>query len=150
MTTLLDRSGIEEILPHRSPFLFVHEVLEIEPGQRIVGLVRVGEDETFLARDAMGSYLPPTVLAEAMAQVGAILVLYPEDNRGRAIYFRSIDETEFFTRIGVGVELRVEAHVKRMRSRLGTLEVNATRDGVLAAKGVMSFALGNLPNSSPG
>ena len=141
MTTLLNRRSIEKILPHRWPFLFVHEVLEIEEGRRIVGLLRIGEENLFLARDSKGLYLPPTVLAEAMAQVGAILVLYPVENRCRNIYFRSIEGTKFCARIGLGVEIRVEANMKRMRKRLGTLAVNAMRDGERVAKGVMSFAL---------
>jgi 3-hydroxyacyl-[acyl-carrier-protein] dehydratase len=138
----LGRREIEAILPHRAPFLFVDEITEIVPGDRIVGEFQVKSDERFLARDAELPYFPQSVLAEAMAQVGAILVLHPEENRGRTIYFRSIEEAEFYRRVPVGGHVRVESRVKKLRSRFGSLEVEAYLGTELAAKAVMSFALG--------
>lgn len=140
---VLDRSEIASILPHRDPFLFVDAVREIEPGKHIVGELVVAEDQRFLRRDdPSGAYLPPTILAEAMAQVGAILVLYPEEHRGRTIYFRAIEEAEFLKRIDAGATVVIEATVRKLRSRFGTLDVSAKVNGELAAKAVMSFALG--------
>jgi 3-hydroxyacyl-[acyl-carrier-protein] dehydratase len=140
--SLLGREQIEAILPHRAPFLFVDEITEIVPGDRIVGVFVVKETELFLAREGSDRYLPQSVLAEAMAQVGAILVLHPEENRGRTIYFRSIEEAEFYKRVSVGSRIRVQATVKKLRSRFGSLAVEAYLDSEIAAKGVMSFALG--------
>jgi 3-hydroxymyristoyl/3-hydroxydecanoyl-(acyl carrier protein) dehydratase len=77
-----------------------------------------------------------------MAQVGAILVLYPDENRGRTIYFRSIEEATFARRVRVGERIRVIAEIRKLRSRYGSLAVEAFVDGELVAKGVMSFALG--------
>ncbi len=90
MSTAFDRTEIKKILPHREPFLFVDEVLEVVPGEKITGLVR-DDSGTYLIQDESGeSYFPPTLLAEAMAQVGAVLVLHSEENRGRTIFFRPI------------------------------------------------------------
>jgi len=139
---MLDRAQIQEILPHRAPFLFVDSISSIVPGERIVGEFLVKESERFLAREGDDRYFPPTLLTEAMAQVGAILVLFPEENRGKTIYFRSIEEAEFSRRVPVGARIRVEAQIKKLRSRFGSLTVEACVDGDLAAKGVMSFALG--------
>jgi len=139
---MLDRAQIQEILPHRAPFLFVDSISSIVPGERIVGEFLVKESERFLAREGDDRYFPPTLLTEAMAQVGAILVLFPEENRGKTIYFRSIEEAEFSRRVPVGARIRVEAQIKKLRSRFGSLTVEAFVDGDLAAKGVMSFALG--------
>jgi len=139
---MLDRAQIQEILPHRAPFLFVDSISSIVPGERIVGEFLVKETERFLAREGDDRYFPPTLLTEAMAQVGAILVLFPEENRGKTIYFRSIEEAEFSRRVPVGARIRVEAQIKKLRSRFGSLTVEAFVDGDLAAKGVMSFALG--------
>jgi 3-hydroxymyristoyl/3-hydroxydecanoyl-(acyl carrier protein) dehydratase len=139
---MLDRAQIESILPHRSPFLFVDSVERIVPGESIRGAFRVREAELFLARDGEELYLPATLLAEAMAQVGAILVLYPEENRRRTIYFRSIEEAEFPRRVPVGALVRVEAKVKKLRTRFGSLAVEAYVGTDLAAKAIMSFALG--------
>jgi 3-hydroxymyristoyl/3-hydroxydecanoyl-(acyl carrier protein) dehydratase len=139
---MLDRAQIQAILPHRPPFLFVDSISSIVPGERITGEFLVKETELFLAREGAERYFPSTLLAEAMAQIGAILVLFPEENRGRTIYFRSIDETEFSSRVPVGARLRVEARIKRLRSRFGILAVEAFVKGGLVARGVMSFALG--------
>lgn len=136
------RAQIESILPHRPPFLFVDSVERIVPGESIVGVFRVGEAVLFLAEDGEELYLPNTLLAEAMAQVGAILVLHPAENRRRTIFFRSIKEAEFHRRVPVGALVRVEAKVKKLRPRFGSLTVEAYVGEELAAKATMSFALG--------
>lgn len=139
---MLDRAQIQAILPHRPPFLFVDSISSIVPGERIVGDFLVKEGELFLAREAGELYFPSTLLAEAMAQIGAILVLYPEETRGKTIYFRTIEEAEFSARVEVGSLIRVEAEIKKLKSRYGSLAVEAFVEGELVAQGVMSFALG--------
>ena len=139
---MLDLSLIQAILPHRAPFLFVDSISSIVPGERITGEFLVKETERFLARDGDELFFPSTLLAEAMAQVGAILVLFPEEHRGRTIYFRSIEEAEFARRVPVGARVRVEARIRKLRARFGSLEVAAFVENELAARGVMSFALG--------
>lgn len=138
---LLDRKEIQGILPHREPFLFVDAIREIDPGERILGELRIGADALFLMRGD-DPHLPPTLLAEAMAQVGAILVLYAEENRGRTIYFRAIEQAEFTRRVHPGEVLLVEARVRKMRARFGSLDVEATVNGETVASAMMSFALG--------
>jgi 3-hydroxyacyl-[acyl-carrier-protein] dehydratase len=139
---VLTRTDIEGILPHRDPFLFVDEILEITPGEKIVGVVKVSNAGMFLHHHESGrSFLPPTILTEAMAQVGAVLVLHPEDNRGRTIYFRSIEDTRFHKKVPAGSTLRVEGEVRRLRARLGSLKMNAFLNDELVAEGVMGFAL---------
>lgn len=145
MSQVLNRSDIEGILPHRDPFLFVDEVLELVPGKHVVGLTRtpeVGGLGRGIASDTR--HFPPTLLTEAMAQVGAILVLHAEENRGRAIYFRSIEQAQFHRSVPAGATIRIEGEVRRMRGRMGTLEMKAfTEDqpDTPVAEGVMSFAL---------
>jgi 3-hydroxyacyl-[acyl-carrier-protein] dehydratase len=142
VSPLLDRAAIQQILPHRDPFLFVDEVLELVPRQRVVGVVRSPETGSLLKDAASGDLgFPATLLLEAMAQVGAILVLHPEENRGRTIYFRSIDSARFHLPVPAGAVIRVEGVVRRIRGRLGTLEMRAFFDDRLAAEGLMSFAL---------
>ncbi len=141
MSPVFDRTAIEKILPHRHPFLFVDEIIELVPTQRGVGLVRIAETGIFLLKDGADTYFPSTLLVEAMAQVGAILVLHPEENRGRTIYFRAIDHAEFHKKIPGGATVRIEGTVRRMRGRLGSLQMKAFLEDVLAAEGVMRFAL---------
>lgn len=142
VTTQLDRSDIEAILPHRDPFLFVDTVREIEPHHRIVGELHVDDTVRFVTRRHEGVVLPPTVLLEAMAQVGAILVLYPEENRGRPIFFRSVASAEFTGRVTLGQTIRIVAEVRRMRDRVGTLSVTSRVGDAVVATSLMSFALG--------
>lgn len=142
MTIQLDRADIEAILPHRDPFLFVDRVEEIEPKECIVGEFRVDDTVRFLFQGEDGVYLPSTVLTEAMAQVGAILVLNEKENRGRPIFFRSIEGAEFTGRVTVGQTLRIVAEVRRIRSRVGTFHITASVGGTVVAKGSMTFALG--------
>ncbi len=136
--THLDRDAIKGILPHRDPFLFVDAVTEVEPGKRIVGELHADRSKFFFERTEL---VPSTLLTEAMAQVGAILVLYPEEHRGRKIFFRSIKACSFEAPIPIGSKVRIEAEVKKMRGRFGSLSVTAYLDDVVAATGIMSFAL---------
>lgn len=141
MSTALDRSEVKKILPHREPFLFVDEVLDVVPGKEITGLVR-DDSEIYQIQDESGAfYFPPTLLAEAMAQVGAVLVLHSEENRGRTIYFRSIEQAHFHAKVPAGSTVRVVAEVLRMRGRLGSLKVKAFIGDDLVAEGLMGFAL---------
>jgi 3-hydroxyacyl-[acyl-carrier-protein] dehydratase len=96
----------------------------------------------FLVKDESGKpYFPPTLLTEAMAQVGAVLVLNDEGNRGRTIYFRSIEGASFHKKVPAGSTVRVEGVVHRMRGRLGSLKMSAFLGEELVAEGIMSFAL---------
>jgi len=143
----LGRAAIEAILPHRAPFLFVDRVTEIHPGERIVGVVRVSEDDRYVVRDPKGNFwFPPTLLTEAMAQVGAILVLYAPENRGRTIFFRAIERARLRRAIPAGASVEVVALVKRLRGRLGSLVVKAYVEQKLAARAVMAFALLDQPS----
>ena len=138
----LTREDIRLVLPHREPFLLVDRILDITESERIVGEFTVTQDELFLYRQVDPPQFPATLLAESMAQVGAILVLYPEDNRGRTIYFRGIEMAEFKSEACVGDTIRITATVKRLRSRLGSLHVRADVGERPLAEGLMSFALG--------
>jgi len=145
VSRVLARSDIERILPHRDPFLFVDEIVELVPGKRIVGVVRIPETASILRGiPHHARRFPATLLIEAMAQVGAILVLYAQENRGRTIYFRAIEQARFHQDVQVGTTVRVTGDVRRLRGRLGTLAMKAflaDAPDACVAQGVMSFAL---------
>ena len=93
----LDHAAIARILPHRYPFLLVDRIIEFEPDQRIVGIKNVTASERYLSPpDARGErVLPPTILTEAVAQVGGILILAKPENAGHLIFFRGIERARF-------------------------------------------------------
>ncbi len=96
LTLPLDYSAIERILPHRYPFLLVDRITEFEPDQRIVGIKNVSLNEPYLSRPANGQpTLPPTILTEAVAQVGAILILAKPENQNKLIFFGGIERVRY-------------------------------------------------------
>ena len=140
----LDTSAIERILPHRSPFLLVDRITEFEPDKRIVGVKNVSINEPYLSRPAVGRpSLPPTILTEAVAQVGAILILAKPENKDQLIFFRGMERVRFRGAAHPGDVVIVEANVKRLRSRMGVLEGRATVNGKTIINGTMTFALGS-------
>jgi 3-hydroxyacyl-[acyl-carrier-protein] dehydratase len=140
----LDTSAIERILPHRSPFLLVDRITEFEPDRRIVGVKNVSINEPYLSRPAIGRpSLPPTILTEAVAQVGAILILAKPENKDSLIFFRGMERVRFRGAVHPGDVVIVEANVKRLRSRMGVLEGHATVNGKVVINGTMTFALGS-------
>ena len=144
MTTALplDRAAIEAILPHREPFLLIDEVLELEPGQRVVARKRVRPDEWYLAGHFPGRPVMPGVLiVEAMAQTGAVAVLAEEENRGRLALFAGIDDTRFKRIVEPGDELELECTLEQVRGPVGRGKASARVGGELAARGTLTFAV---------
>jgi len=149
LTLPLDYSAIERILPHRYPFLLVDRITELEEDTRIVGIKNVTLNEQHLARlPGERPTLPPTILTEAVAQVGAILILSKPANREKLIFFGGIDRVRFRRPVYPGDTVVIEARVKRLRSRMGQLVGSATVNGEVVSDGVMSFALGPAPDGA--
>jgi 3-hydroxymyristoyl/3-hydroxydecanoyl-(acyl carrier protein) dehydratases len=92
----LDYSAIERILPHRYPFLLVDRIIEFDPDKRIVGIKNVTLNERYLSHQpGEPPVLPPTILTEAVAQVGAIMILAKPENREKLIYFMGIERVRY-------------------------------------------------------
>jgi len=143
LTLPLDYAAIERILPHRYPFLLVDRIVELEVDKRIVGIKNVSLNERYLSYATDGSpVLPPTILTEAVAQVGAILVLAKPENRQRLPFFAGIERVRYRRPVHPGDVVVIEATVVRMRSRMGLLKGVARVDGKRVIDGTMTFALG--------
>lgn len=149
LTLPLEIEDIKAILPHRPPFLFVDRILELEADRRVVGLKNVTSNERYFIAGPGGlPTLPASILTEAMAQAGAVLILSKPENRGRLVYFMGIDKVRYRRPVVAGDQLRLEADVLRMRSKMGSLRGRAFVDGKLACEGLMTFALGERPGQA--
>jgi 3-hydroxyacyl-[acyl-carrier-protein] dehydratase len=139
---LLDRPAIEAILPHRDPFLLIDEVVELEPGSRVVARKRVRPDEWYLSGHFPGRPIMPGVLiVEAMAQTGAVAVLSEDENRGRLALFAGIDGVRFKRIVEPGDELVLTCDLEKVRGPIGKGRAEARVDGELAARGTLTFAV---------
>lgn len=132
----MDITEILNILPHRYPMLLVDRVLEIEPGQRIVGLKNVSANEPFFAGHFPGRPVMPGVLIiEALAQCGGVLLMSglqnPED---KVIYFLSVDGVKFRRPVIPGDQLILELDLVQGRGKRGKLKGIARVDGRVAAE----------------
>jgi 3-hydroxyacyl-[acyl-carrier-protein] dehydratase len=142
MNTPLGRADIEAILPHREPFLLIDEVLELEPGERVVARKAVREDEWYLAGHFPGRPIMPGVLiVEALAQTGAIAVLSEEENRGKLALFAGIDDCRFKRIVEPGDVLDLECTLEAVRGPVGRGKARASVGGRLACRATLTFAV---------
>lgn len=138
----LDHAAIERILPHRYPFLLVDRITEFELDKRIVGTKAVSLNERYLARRAgERPVLPPTILTEVVAQVGAILILAKPENREKLPFFLGIEHVRYRRPVYPGDVVVIEATVDRLRSRMGRLKGFARVGDAICVEGTMTFAL---------
>jgi 3-hydroxyacyl-[acyl-carrier-protein] dehydratase len=149
LTLPLDHADIERILPHRYPFLLVDRIIEFEVDKRIVGIKNVSYNERYLSHGANGVVvMPPTILTEAVAQVGAILILAKPENRQRLPFFAGIEKVRYRRPVHPGDVVVIEASVVRLRSRMGLLKGVARVNGQIVIDGSMTFALGPKPEDA--
>lgn len=142
----LEIEDIKAILPHRYPFLLVDRILELEEDRRILGVKNVASDERyFIAGPGGRPVLPASILTEAMAQAGAVLILAKPENRARLIYFMGIDRVRYRRPVAAGDTVMLEGTVVRLRGKMGSLKGRALVDGAVVCEGQMTFALGDRP-----
>ena len=140
MNAPFGKAEIERILPHREPFLLLDEVIELEPGTRVVARKRVTEADC--AGHFPGNPIMPGVkMVEALAQAGAVAVLVQEENRGKLALFAGIDDVRFKRLVRPGEELTLECSLEQVRGPIGRGKARATVDGELAVRGTLTFAV---------
>lgn len=135
METVLDARAIQQLLPHRYPFLLVDRIIELVPKERIVGLKQVTINEPFFQGHFPGTPVMPGVLVvEALAQVGAVLALREiEDRDNKLVLFTGIKEARFRKPVVPGDTLILEVTALRIGSKIQRMRGEARVDGQLAA-----------------
>jgi 3-hydroxyacyl-[acyl-carrier-protein] dehydratase len=137
------RDVIEQLIPHRPPFLLVDEIVELEPGRRVVGRREVRADDWWFAGHFPGRPVMPGVLTvEAIAQAGAVAVLAAESNRGKTPFFAGIDDCRFKRIVEPGDVLTLECEFVRVRGPIAKGEGRASVDGELAAEAILTVFVG--------
>jgi 3-hydroxyacyl-[acyl-carrier-protein] dehydratase len=142
------RDVIEQLIPHRPPFLLVDEIVELEPGKRVVGRREVRADDWWFAGHFPERAVMPGVLTiEAIAQTGAVALLaglLSEDgaNRGKIPFFAGIDDCRFKRVVEPGDVLTLECEFVRVRGPIAKGQGRATVDGELAAEAMLTVFVG--------
>ena len=136
----LDINEIKKILPHRPPMLLVDKILEIEPFKSATGLKNITMNEPqFLGHFPNKPIMPGVLLLEAMAQVGGVAMLYPEEHRGKIALFGGMDNIKFKQIVIPGDTLITKAEIVRVRGEFGVLHSDGYVKLVAAAD--FKFAL---------
>lgn len=139
----LNIKEIQEIIPHRYPFLFVDAVESLEPLKRAVGYKNVTMNEYFFqGHFPQEPVLPGVIIIEALAQVGAIALLYDEKFRGKIAYFGGIKNARFREKVVPGDRLRLEVEIIKMKGPMGIGQATAMVGDKIVCQAELTFAVG--------
>jgi UDP-3-O-[3-hydroxymyristoyl] N-acetylglucosamine deacetylase/3-hydroxyacyl-[acyl-carrier-protein] dehydratase len=138
----LDIRRIQQILPHRYPFLLVDRILELEEDKRAVGIKNVTANEHFFVGHFPGHpVMPGVLLIEAMAQVAGVLMLSKSVHEGKLAYILGIDNAKFRKTVVPGDQLRFEVEVKRLKEKTGKVQTYAYVEDKVVAEAELTFSL---------
>lgn len=139
---MLNKEEIKNIIPQREPFLMIDEVETFDPGESATAYKNVDESEWYFKGHFPGNPIMPGVLiAESLAQTGAVAILSLEENKERNALFGGIDKMKFKMQVVPGDRLKLEVKIIKKKGPIGVGEGIATVNGKLAARGEFTFAV---------
>lgn len=140
--SMLGIKEIQEIIPHRHPFLLIDRIEELEPGVRAVGYKAVTFGEYFFrGHFPEEPVMPGVLIIEALAQVGAVAILSLEANKGKTAYFGAINNCKFKKKVVPGDTLKLECEIIKSKGPVGVGKATAYVDGKVAASAELTFAI---------
>ncbi|KRE41726.1 3-hydroxyacyl-ACP dehydratase FabZ [Paenibacillus sp. Soil724D2] len=141
---MLDINQIQEIIPHRPPFLLVDRILEVEEGVRAVGIKNVTINEPFFAGHFPGyPVMPGVLIVEALAQVGAVAVLSMPEYKGKIGLFAGADGIRWRQQVVPGDTLILEMTITRVKGTIVKGQAVAKVGDKVVVEGELMFALAN-------
>ena len=139
---MLNCNEIQKIIPHRYPFLLVDRIEEIVPGEKAVGYKNITVNESFFQGHFPREMVMPGVLMiEALAQVGAVVLLIQEENKGKLVYFGGINKARFKRKVIPGDCLKLEVQILKKRGLFGLGKATATVNNQVAVEAELIFAI---------
>ena len=140
---MLGIKEIQEIIPHRHPFLLIDCIEEIRPGEGATGYKSVTYNEPFFAGHfPQEPVMPGVLIVEALAQVGAVAILSEEENRGKVAYFGGINSAKFRKKVVPGGRLKLECQIIKRKGPVGIGSATASVDGKVAVSAELTFMIG--------
>lgn len=140
---MLESQEIQKIIPHRYPFLLVDRILELEEGKRAVGLKNVSGNEPFFQGHFPGyPVMPGVLIMEALAQVGAVVLLKLPEYAGHIALFAGLEEVRFRKQVIPGDQLRLEVELQKLKRGIGVALGKAYVGESIVAEGILKFAIG--------
>ena len=134
---------IEQILPHRHPFLLVDYIEDYEPGKFAIGYKCVTfREDFFKGHFPQEPVMPGVLILEALAQTGAVAILSQPENKGKTVYFGGIDKAKFKRKVVPGDKLKLECEIIKQKGPVGIGKAVATVDGKVAVSAELTFMIG--------
>ena len=138
----LNSNQIQEILPHRYPFLLVDRITECEPGKSATGIKCVSANESqFMGHFPQKHVMPGVLIIEALAQTGAVALLAEEKNKGKIAYFGGIKQARFKRQVIPGDVLTLKCEIISSKGPVGIAKAQAYVGDQLAVTAELTFAI---------
>ena len=139
----LTTKQIQEIIPHRHPFLLVDYIEDFEPGEFGIGYKCVTYREDFFAGHfPQEPVMPGVLIVEALAQTGAVAILSQPEWKGKTAYFAGINKAKFKQKVVPGDTLVLETEIIKVKGPIGVGQATAKVNGKLACSAELTFAIG--------
>ncbi|NLW14984.1 MAG: 3-hydroxyacyl-ACP dehydratase FabZ [Erysipelothrix sp.] len=139
---ILNSNQIQEIIPHRYPFLLVDSVLSMDETS-IVAIKNVSANEMqFMGHFPQQHVMPGVLIMESLAQAGAIVLLSKEEFKGKIAFFAGMDKVKFRKQVIPGDQMELHVTLDRLKGSIGIASAKALVKGEVVASGVLKFAVG--------